>query len=155
MAGRITRDAMIAAIGQELGLSRWFTIDQPLIDRFADVTQDHQFIHVDPARAAQTPFGGTVAHGMLTLSMISAMADDVLPQLEGQDTSINYGLERVRFPAPVRAGARLRGRFTLSDAKPRARSALMAHLDVTVEIEGEARPALSAQWLVLYTFKTP
>jgi len=150
--GHITRDGMIAATGTDIGCSAWITMDQDRIDAFADVTQDHQFIHIDPVRAAKTPFGGTVAHGMLTLSMLSAMAYDVLPVIEGQSTSVNYGFDRVRFVSPVRSGTRIRGTFHLTEAQMRGRDKLMCRFAVTVDIDGAARPALTADWQVLYLF---
>ena len=137
------------AVGREWGLSRWFVMDQARIDAFAENTEDRQFIHVDPDRAARTEFGGTVTHGMLTLSMLSAMA---LPQVEGARLSVNYGFEKLRFIAPVPSGGRIRGRFVLTEVRPRGRGDLMLRLDVTVEIEGGSRPALTAEWLLLYRF---
>ncbi len=148
----ITRDGMIAAVGQEIGCSDWFTMDQHRIDAFAEVTEDRQFIHIDPARAAQTVFGGTIAHGMLTLSMMSGMAYGALPAMAGTSASVNYGFDKVRFITPVRAGARIRGRFTLRAAELRGRDKLMTHFDVVVEIEGLDRPAMTAAWLILYVF---
>lgn len=148
----ISREGMIAAQGSEIGYSGWFTMDQARIDAFAEVTQDRQFIHIDPKRAAETMFGGTVAHGMLTLSMMSAMAYGALPALEGQSASVNYGFEKVRFIAPVRAGARIRGRFVLVDATMRGGDKLMTRFDVVIEIDGKDRPALTADWLILYMF---
>lgn len=148
----ITREDMIAAQGREIGHSGWFTMDQARIDAFAEVTEDRQFIHIDPVRAADTMFGGTVAHGMLTLSMMSGMAYAALPAMVGQSASVNYGFEKVRFITPVRSGARIRGRFVLSDATVRGGDKLMTRFDVVVEIEGEARPALTADWLILYMF---
>lgn len=148
----MTQDELIAAQGQEIGHSGWYTMDQARIDAFADVTEDHQFIHIDPVRAAETVFGGTVAHGMLTLSMISGMAYAALPLLAGQSASVNYGFEKVRFVTPVKSGARIRGRFVLTEAKVRAGDKLMTRFDVEVEIEGESRPALTADWLILYMF---
>ncbi len=152
MPGTITKDGMLASIGQPLGVSDWFVMDQARIDAFADTTEDHQFIHVDPARAAETMFGGTVAHGMLTLSMMSGMAYGALPVMEGMSASVNYGFEKVRFITPVRSGARIRGAFTLTDAQMRGGDKLMCNLAAVVEIEGEDRPALTAEWLILYAF---
>ena len=153
MSRAVTRDEMLSyPAGADMGTSRWIEIAQPRIDAFADVTEDWQFIHVDPERAAQTAFGGTVAHGMLTLSMLSAMAYDALPAMTGQSASVNYGFDRVRFVAPVPAGARLRGRFTLAEATLRGRDKLMCRFGVSVEIEAQPRPALTADWLVLYVF---
>ncbi|MGB3245124.1 MAG: MaoC family dehydratase [Sulfitobacter sp.] len=152
MANTIDRDTMLGAVGQELGLSPWFVVDQARIDAFADVSEDRQFIHIDPVRATESVFGGTVAHGMLTLSMMSGMAYGALPVMEGQSASVNYGFEKVRFVAPVRSGARIRGRFVLADAQLRGRDNLMCRFDAMVEIEGEKRAALTAEWLVLYIY---
>ena len=134
-------------IGQELGVSRWFAVDQALIDAFAEVTGDRQHIHTDPARAADTRFGGTIAHGFLTLSLLSAMAYDAEPPLQGMRMSVNYGFDRVRFLAPVPAGARIRGRFTLKSAEERVPGEVTIAWAVTVEIEGQEKPALVADWL--------
>ena len=100
-------------VGSEIGVSDWILVDQKAIDTFAEVTQDHQFIHVDPEAAAKTPFGGTVAHGFLTLSLLSRMAADAMLRPEGIRMGVNYGFEKVRFIAPVRSGKRVRGRFRL------------------------------------------
>jgi acyl dehydratase len=144
----MTLAEMRARLGEELGLSRWFEVDQPMIDAFAELTEDRQFIHVDPARArAETPFGGAVAHGFLTLSMLSAMAYDAEPPLAGARMSVNYGLDRLRFLAPVPAGARLRARFVLANCEERRPGEVTLGWDVTVEIEGGDRPALAARWL--------
>src|ERR1700687_5519619 len=115
-----TIEEMKARIGQEVGVSDWHVMDQARIDRFADVTEDHQFIHVDPARAkAETPFGGTIAHGFLTLSLLATMGYEALPQIEGRVMGINYGFDKVRFLQPVRAGSRLRARYKLRDVTER------------------------------------
>ncbi|QDC11626.1 MaoC family dehydratase [Oceanicola sp. D3] len=139
---------MKARVGEELGVSRWFPIDQSLIDSFADLTEDHQYIHVDPARAAQTPFGSTIAHGFLTLSMLSAMAYDAQPRLDTEGMGVNYGFDRIRFLAPVPSGARLRARFTLAEVKELPNQVIALAWDVTMEAEGAARPVLAARWLV-------
>lgn len=152
MANTIDREGMQAAVGQELGCSDWFTMDQGRIDAFAEVTEDRQFIHIDPVRAADTIFGGTVAHGMLTVSMMSGMAYGALPVMEGTSASVNYGFDKVRFVTPVRSGKRIRGRYVLRDAKVRGGDKLMCRFDAVVEIEGEVRPALTAEWLILYVF---
>ncbi|AYE87818.1 Nodulation protein N [Sulfitobacter sp. D7] len=152
MRNEIDRAEMEAAVGCELGVSPWFMMDQARIDAFADVTEDHQFIHVDPVRAAETDFGGTVAHGMLTLSMMSGMAYGALPVMTGAKASINYGFDSVRFVAAVHSGKRIRGRFTLAEAQTRGRGNLMTRFAATVEIEGAERPAVKADWLVLYMF---
>lgn len=144
----VTPTALRDFIGREIGVSSWHLIDQARIDRFADVTEDHQFIHVDPARAkAETPFGGTIAHGFLTMSMLSVMAYEALPEIEGRASGINYGFEKVRFLSPVKAGARIRARFRLKEVIARSAKELTWRNDVSVEIEGEAKPALAADWI--------
>jgi acyl dehydratase len=136
-------------IGEEVGVSDWITVDQARIDAFAEATEDRQFIHVDAAAAAQTPFGGTIAHGFLTLSLLSRMAADAMPVPEGAKMAVNYGLDRVRFLAPVRSGKRVRGRFVLDAVEEKAPAQVLLRHIVTVEIEGEAKPALTAIWLGL------
>ncbi len=145
-------ETLSGQIGREAGLSDWIVVDQKMIDSFADTTRDHQYIHVDPLRAAQTPFGATIAHGFLTLSLLSILQEMAMPVLANQKMGINYGFDRVRFVAPVRSGARIRGRFTLADATLRKPGLVMLTHDVIVEIEGEAKPALTASWLNLFEF---
>jgi acyl dehydratase len=143
-------DDLKSRIGQEVGVSSWKVIDQNRIDRFAAVTEDLQFIHVDPERAlAETPFGGTIAHGFLTLSLLSAMGQEALPVIRNRTMGINYGLEGVRFLSPVPVGARVRGRFTLSEVSMRSDTQAMLRYQVTVEIEGAEKPALVAEWITL------
>ena len=127
-------ERLAGMIGEETGVSRWFTIDQARIDAFAEVTEDRQFIHVDPVAAADTPFGGTIAHGFLTLSMLSAIAYDAQPRVQGLAMGVNYGFDKVRFISPVRAGSRIRGRFTLLDLVNRNPREWQARTNVTVEI---------------------
>jgi acyl dehydratase len=146
----LTVDELGQRIGGEIGLSRWFDIDQKRIDAFADVIEDWQYIHVDPEAAKATPFGGTVAHGFLTLSMLSAIAYDALPRVSGLAMGVNYGFEKVRFIAPVRAGRRIRGRFQLTGLTQRSAKEYQGRKAVTVEIEGEDKPALVADWLSIY-----
>ena len=142
-------DEIRAHVGKEVGISSWIVIDQARIDAFAEATEDRQFIHVDTAAAARTPFGGTIAHGFLTLSLLSRLANDAMLVPAGLKMGINYGLDRVRFLAPVRSGKRVRGRFTLDSVEEKAPGQwLMRHV-VTVEIEGEDKPALTATWLGL------
>ena len=136
-------------VGQEVGVSDWILIDQARIDTFADVTEDRQFIHVDPEAAARTPFGGTVAHGFLTLSLLSRMAADAMPIPEGAKMGVNYGFEKVRFMAPVRSGKRVRGRFRLDRLDEKRPGQWQFTHQVTVEIEGEEKPALVADWIGL------
>ena len=134
-------------IGQEAGVSRWFEIDQARIDAFADVTEDRQFIHVDPEAARQTPFGGTIAHGFLTLSLASAMSYDAVKPLDGVVMGVNYGFDKLRFLAPVPAGARIRGRFKLLSAEDKGAGRWLIKHELTIEIDGADKPALIAEWL--------
>lgn len=143
----ITWEEYKGLVGKELGLSKWFEIAQPRIDTFADVTEDHQFIHVNPELAAKTPFGGTVAHGFLTLSMLAAMAFDAQPNISGRAMVVNYGFDRVRFMTPVSSGKKIRGRFELLEIVERGPKEFMSKSKVTVEIEGVEKPALVAEWL--------
>lgn len=136
-------------VGTDLGASPWIEVDQQAIDTFADVTGDHQFIHVDPAAAAQTPFGGTIAHGFLTLSLLSQMAAHVMLVPDTTRMAVNYGFEKVRFIAPVRSGKRVRGHFTLVSAEEKRPGQWQFVHNVTVEIEGEGKPALTADWIGL------
>lgn len=134
-------------VGTEIGVSDWLLIDQARIDTFADVTEDHQFIHVDPERAAKTPFRGTVAHGFLTLSLLSRMADGVMLHPESMRMAVNYGFDKVRFMGPVRSGKRIRGRFKMLSAEEKRASQWQITYEVTVEIEDEDKPALVADWI--------
>jgi acyl dehydratase len=136
-------------VGQEIGVSGWLLVDQAAIDAFAEVTQDRQFIHVDPEAAGRTPFGGTIAHGFLTLSLLSRMAADVMLRPESLRMGVNYGFERVRFIAPVRSGSRVRGRFTLASAEEKRPGQWQFVHNVAVEIEGEEKPALTADWITM------
>ena len=142
-------DEIKAKIGTSLGASPWIEVDQKAIDTFADVTGDHQFIHVDQAAAAQTPFGGTIAHGFLTLSLLSQMAAHVMLVPDTTRMAVNYGFEKVRFIAPVRSGKRVRGHFTLASAEEKRPGQWQFVHHVTVEIEGEDKPALTADWIGL------
>ena len=142
-------DEIRTRIGQEVGVSGWLTVDQPRIDAFAEATEDRQFIHVDPAAAARTPFGGTIAHGFLSLSLLSRMAAEATLLPDGLTMAVNYGFDRVRFLAPVRSGSRVRGRFVLDSLEQKAPGRMLMRHAVTVEIEGEDKPALTAQWLGL------
>jgi acyl dehydratase len=142
-----------ALVGKELGMSDWITVDQTMINQFADATLDHQFIHVDPQRAAtESPFGGTIAHGFLTLSLLSAMNFSAVPRIREQTMGINYGFDRVRFMSPVKCGARVRGRFALAEYRFRGAGMLMTTYDLSVEIENEKKPALTACWLTIIQF---
>ena len=136
-------------VGEEVGLSSWLTVDQPRINAFADATEDHQFIHVDAEAAAQTPLGGTIAHGFLSLSLLSRMGAEAMLLPDGLKMAVNYGFDRVRFVAPVKSGKRVRGRFKLDSADEKAPGQILMRHTVTVEIEGEDKPALTAEWLGL------
>lgn len=140
-------DEIKAAVGGEVGVTDWILIDQGRIDAFADATDDHQFIHVDPEAAARTPFRGTIAHGFLTLSMLSRMSYEIALVPEGLKMGVNYGFDKVRFLAPVRAGKRIRGRFHLAAFEEKRPGQYQFTNTVTVEIEGEDKPALIADWI--------
>lgn len=141
---------LTARVGQELGVSPWHEITQPKIDGFAEITEDWQFIHTDRTRAAaETTFGGTIAHGFLSLSLLSAMAEEVVPRIKGTVMALNYGFDRVRFLSPVLAGAYVRGRFVLQGVSWRTSLSVMTRYDVTVEIRDSQKPALFASWLTL------
>ncbi|WP_342658462.1 MaoC family dehydratase [Sphingomonas sp. NY01] len=146
----ITVAAMRDRIGTET-VSDWITVTQAMIDGFAEATGDRQFIHVDPARAAQTPFGGTIAHGFLTLSLMPQLAEKVAdaPVVQGMRMAVNYGGNSVRFVTPVRSGARIRGRFQLAAFDEKRPGQYQQVTDFTVEIEGADTPALVAQWITL------
>ena len=144
-----TLEEIRARIGEEVGVSSWLIIDQARIDSFAEATEDRQYIHVDPAAAAQAPFGATIAHGFLSLSLLSRMAADAMLVPDSLKMAVNYGLDRVRFVTPVKSGRRVRGRFVLDSVEEKAPGQILVRHSVTVEIEGEDRPALTAQWLGL------
>jgi len=146
----VSYDELAANQGKEIGLSPWRVVSQQMIDQFADATDDHQFIHVDPERAArETAFGGTIAHGFLSLSLLSAMTFETLPQLEGASVGINHGFDKIRFIAPVKSGARIRTRFVLANVNARPSGWVHIDYDVTIEIENSMKPALTARWLTL------
>jgi acyl dehydratase len=138
-----------ARVGDEVGVSSWLTVDQTRIDAFADATEDRQFIHLDPETASQTPFGGTVAHGFLSLSLLSRMGAEAMLLPDGLKMAVNYGFDRVRFLAPVRSGSRVRGRFTLDSVEEKAPGQILMRHKVTVETEGEKKAAVTAEWLGL------
>ena len=143
-------------VGREIGVTDWLAVEQERIDQFADATDDHQYIHVDAERAARTPFGGTIAHGFLTLSLLSALnSRGGGIKLENTVMGINYGLDRVRFVNPVRSGQRIRARFTLAGAEEKSPGRFLLRYAVTVEIEGEEKPALVADWLGMTVVDQP
>jgi acyl dehydratase len=137
-------------IGEEIGVSEWMIVDQSRIDVFADVTEDRQWIHIDPEAATASPFGGTIAHGFLSLSLLAPMSYTALPAVENLQTGVNYGFNNVRFLAPVRSGKRVRGHFLLKDLVERSPGGWQMTVDASVEIEGESKPALVAEWMFLY-----
>ncbi|MEE4211794.1 MAG: MaoC family dehydratase [Parvularcula sp.] len=144
-----TVEELLRQIGNSELVSDWLVIDQERINQFADVTEDHQFIHVDEEAAKTTPFGGTIAHGFLTLSMLSALAGGTVFVLEGIKAGVNYGFNKVRFVNPVRAGRRVRGKFALIDHKETRPGTHVLTYAVEVEIEGEGKPALVAEWVTM------
>ena len=148
-----TVDQYRAQIGQEVGVSDWLEITQSRIDAFGALTGDDQFIHVDPEKAKETPFGGTIAHGFYTLSVLTYLGRGARPRLEGMTRSVNYGFDRIRFVSPVKVDSRIRARFTLDALDDSKEGYLTVHWGVTVEIEREDRPALIANWIwrVWYT----
>jgi len=141
-----------ARVGSEIGTSDWILVDQARIDAFAEATEDRQFIHVDPDAASRTMFGGTIAHGFLTLSLLSRMAFDVMLVPADAKMAVNYGFDGVRFLAPVPAGSRVRGRFTLTAVEEKAPGKLLTRHHVLVEIDGTDKPALTADWLGMLVF---
>jgi acyl dehydratase len=146
----ITAQERSQQIGREI-VSDWVTVSQEMIDKFADATGDHQFIHIDPEKAKLTPFGGTVAHGFLTLSLIPLLASKLIdaPTVEGVKMGVNYGGNKVRFIQPVRSGKRVRGRFVLTDFSEKRPGQWQQVNEITIEIEDEDKPAMIAEWIGL------
>lgn len=142
-----SKEEMANVVGTKLGPSQWVELDQERINTFADCTEDHQFIHVDEEKAAQTPFGGTIAHGFLTLSMLAAFAEDIMVAPENMVMGMNYGFDRVRFLAPVRAGKRVRATGEVMSVEIKDGNRFLVKVALSVEIEGEETPALVAEWL--------
>ena len=135
--------------GKEIGVSEWFALDQDKINGFADLTEDHMFLHVNPEAAKATPFGGTIAHGLLTLSMMPVMAYQAVPGVEGTKMGVNYGYDKVRFMAPVKSGKRIRGHFIVKSVDDKGDGRFALNHDVNIEIEGEDKPALAAEWITM------
>jgi acyl dehydratase len=149
MAAPVTLERYRALVGTCVGVSPWLPVTQELIDQFAGCTRDEQFIHVDPERAADSPFGGTVAHGFLTLSLLSHLAEQAVPAIDGAAMGVNFGFNSVRFLSPVRSGHAIRARFVLKAFTERRPGQWQSVLDVVVDLEGEERPALVAEWIVV------
>ena len=147
MALTLRTDQLNDYIGKEVGVSEWMLVDQERINQFAEATGDHQYIHVDPDRAAKTPFGTTIAHGFLTMSLMVEMGYEGSTKLESAVMGINYGFDKLRFINPVKVNSRVRGRFQLMSAEEKNLNQWLLKHAVTVEIEGEDKPALIAEWL--------
>lgn len=155
MAEKITLEELKALAGKHYGTSDWIKIDQKRIDAFAECTNDWQFIHIDPEKAAQTPFGGTIAHGFLTLSMLTHLAGSV-PQdpetVKGVIMGVNYGFDKVRFVSPVPSGAKIRATSALKDVQLKDPNNIQVTRTYTVEVEGAERPAVVADWITRLTY---
>ena len=148
MTSQISPQELQAKVGEAIGSSDWLEVTQERIDKFAEATGDFQFIHVDPERAKQTPFGGTIAHGFLTLSLIPVLrAQSSCPRPAGVKMGVNYGGNKVRFLAPVRAGKRVRAHFKLLELTEKRPGQWQETMETTIEIEGEDKPALIAEWI--------
>ncbi len=145
----VTLSELDGLVGTELGTSEWVTIDQDAINAFADTTHDHQFIHIDPEAAKKTPFGGTIAHGFLTLSLLPHFSKEPVILVEGVKMGVNYGFDKIRFLAPVPSGSKVRGHFTLKAFNEKRPGHIMLTYGVSVEIENTETPALSAEWIVM------
>lgn len=147
MVSAVKTDDLLGMTGTETGVSDWIEISQERINAFADVTEDHQFIHINEDEAKKTPFGGTIAHGFLTLSLLSKMAEQGTVLLEGVQMGVNYGFDKVRFINPVPCGSKVRGRFLLKSAEEKRPGQFLITYDVTVEIDGIEKPALVCEWM--------
>ena len=147
MALTLSVDQLNDYIGEEVGISEWLLVDQERINQFAEATGDHQYIHVDPERAAQTPFGSTIAHGFLTMSLMVLMGYEGSTKLKNSVMGINYGFDKLRFINPVKVNSKIRGRFRLISAEEKNTNQWLLKHNITVEIAGEEKPALVAEWL--------
>jgi acyl dehydratase len=149
--GIVTKEELLSKVGQHIGTSEWLLIDQPMVNMFADATGDHQFIHIDEEKAKLTPFGQTIAHGFLSLSLLpklSAEAD--LPRLDGVKMGVNYGGNKTRFLAPVKVGKRVRGHFKMLSLEEKRPGQWQQEMEYSLEIEGEDKPALIAEWITQF-----
>lgn len=153
MPTTVAKDELLEMAGHESGPTPWFRIDQERINQFAEATRDHQFIHVDEERARATPFGGTIAHGFLTLSLLPHLAKSVAVVPAGLQMAINYGLDKVRFPRPVPVGSEIRLRSTILDVSERKSGQILVKTETRIEIRGESRPALVAETLTLFVME--
>lgn len=146
-----TPQELAGRIGETIGTSEWILVDQEMINKFADATGDHQFIHVNEDAAKMTPFGGTIAHGFLTLSLMPVMsAKSDIPNIDGVKMGINYGGNKTRFLAPVKSGKRVRGHFKLLEFAEKRPGQWQQTMELSVEIEGEEKPALVAEWITQF-----
>ncbi len=146
----VSKEELLSMAGRESEPTAWLTIDQERVDLFADATGDHQFIHVDPEKAARTPLGGTVAHGYLTLSLLPMLAAEIAVMPEGMVMAFNYGVNKVRFPSPVRVGSEIRLRSRITDVLEKGPGRILVTAEATVEIRGQEKPALVAETLSMY-----
>lgn len=149
MSECLTIDEYRKQLSRKEAVSDWLLVDQDMIQRFADLTQDWVFLHTDPDRAREAGFEGTIAHGFLTIALIATLVPTALPRIKGVTVGFNYGFNRLRLIAPVPSGKRIRGRFSLKDTTERASGEWLLTYDVTVEVEGREKPALIAEWLIL------
>ena len=146
----ISADKLPSMVGKEIGVSDWYEVTQDAVNQFADITLDHQFIHVDEEKASESPFGGTIAHGFLTLSMLSYFAESGAGlMLDGTKMGVNYGCDKLRFIHPVRVGKRIRSRSVLQSYEDKGDGQYLLHNQVTIEIEDVDKPALVAVWLTM------
>jgi acyl dehydratase len=147
----MTPQEVQAQVGQQIGTSEWVEMSQERINLFAEATGDHQFIHIDPDKAKLTPFGGTIAHGFLTLSMIPYLsANSDLPKVDGVKMGVNYGGNKTRFISPVRSGKRIRGHWKLLELEEKRPGQWQQTHEITIEIEGEDKPALITEWIMQF-----
>ncbi|GAA6134371.1 MaoC family dehydratase [Oceaniserpentilla sp. 4NH20-0058] len=150
---QVSREEIFNEVNSEVLFSDWFEVKQEQINQFADCTIDHQYIHIDPVKAAETPFGTTIAHGFLTLSMLSYLAEEFSTLIDGFYMGMNYGFDKVRFISPVKVGSKIRGAAKLIDVIEKKPGMFQLKTEVTVEIEGSDKPALQAEWITIQFVK--
>jgi acyl dehydratase len=153
MSKVVSKDKLFSMVGEELGVSEWVVVDQTMIDTFADVTNDHQFIHTNRAKAIEAGFEDTIAHGMLTLSMIIGLSNSFRPTIEGVSMVINYGFDKIRFTNQVKVNSKIRARAILSEARERGGN-ILVKAKVKIEIDGENKPAIAAEWLTMHVISS-
>ena len=145
----VTIDELSELVGKDLGVSEWTLVDQRRINEFADVTNDHQLVHVDPVAARQTPLGSTIAHGFFSLSLVASFSYQVVPAVKGGKMSMNYGINKLRFVSPVKCDSLVRGRFKLKALDCQVGGRYLSTMDVTVEVKDQEKPAVVLEWLIL------